>query len=392
MTLTEKFQRIEAEMNDKFMERHDPIHGLIVSLLAKKHLLVLGPPGTAKSWMVREITSRIQDCQYFEYLLTRFTTPEELFGPFSLKALEDDRYYRITNGRLPRAHLAFIDEIYKGSSAIANTMLALINERIFHNNNVAESVPLQTMIGASNELPSESEELAAFHDRFLLKYEVKYIMEPSSFLRMLDGAPALAENTKITLDELKEAQDQVKQVKISKEVNELMQKIRFELAKQGIIPSDRVFMTSLELIRAEAWLMGLAETIPETMGICQHAYWDTPKAARDVKMTVLRASSKEMLEIEQAYEEAQMLIKPKTKLDEDLTEVKQSLEDRKKLAKVIKTLQDHIPMLEKKKLPVFKYQSMLIAARFRLQQLDSSLTGNELEDVLAANKAKKAQK
>jgi MoxR-like ATPase len=389
MTLAEKFQTIEGELNNRFIERHDPIRGLIVSLLAKKHLLILGPPGTAKSWLAREVSVRIKGCQYFEYLLTRFTTPEEIFGPFSLKALEDDRYYRITNGKLPRAHIAFIDEIYKGSSAIANTMLSAINERLFHNNNVAEAIPLQTVIGASNELPSESEELAAFHDRFLLKYEVKYVVEPGGFLKMLEHYEVPAERTEITLDELKEAQDQVKQIKVSKEVRELIQKVRFELQKNGIIVSDRVFNTSQDLIRAEAWLMGMVETIPETMAICQHAYWDEPRKARDVKMTVLRASSKEMLEIEQAHEEAQDLIRPKTKMDEDLTEVKESLETRKKLAKVIKVMQDHIPILEKKKLPVFKYQSMLIAAKFRLQQLDSALTGNELEEVLAAYKAKK---
>ena len=388
MKIVEKFQKIEAEINSAFMERHDPVHGLVVALLAKKHILMLGPPGTAKSQLAREISGRLEGAKYFEYLLTRFTTPEEIFGPFSLKALEDDHYMRLVKDKLPEAHLSFIDEVYKGSSAIANTLLSAINERIFHNDGKAQQIPLQVMIGASNELPSESEELAAFHDRFLLKYEVKYILERGSFLKMLKGYEAKGEHTTISLDELKEAQDQVKKVKISDEVMTLMDKIRFELQKEGIIVSDRVFNTSQDLIRAEAWLMGLEEAPAEAMAICQHAYWDEPKKARNVKMTVLRASSKEMLEIEKAYEEAQDLIRIKTKMDDETSELKEGLETRKKLQKIVKVLADGIAFFENKKLPSFKYKSMLEAARFRLQNIDADLMGGEMEEITKKKKDK----
>ena len=111
MKIVEKFQKIEAEINSAFMERHDPVHGLVVALLAKKHILMLGPPGTAKSQLAREISGRLEGAKYFEYLLTRFTTPEEIFGPFSLKALEDDHYMRLVKDKLPECHLSFIDEI-----------------------------------------------------------------------------------------------------------------------------------------------------------------------------------------------------------------------------------------------------------------------------------------
>jgi MoxR-like ATPase len=390
MQLVQKFQQIEAEINNIFMERHDAVHGLLIALLAKKHLLMLGPPGTAKSQLAREASGRINSSKYFEYLLTRFTTPEEIFGPFSLKALENDHYMRLVKDKLPECHIAFIDEVYKGSSAIANTLLTAINERIFHNDGKAQLIPLQTMIGASNELPSESEELAAFHDRFLLKYEVKYIFERGSFMRMLKGDQVQAERTTISIDELKEAQDQVKQVKISEEVRTLVDRVRFELQKEGIIVSDRVFNTSQDLIRAEAWLMGLTETIPEAMGICQHAYWDEPKKSRNVKMTVLRASSKEMLAIEQAYEEAQDLIRVKTKMDDETSELKEGLETRKKLQKITKILAEGIEFFEKKKLPTFKYKSMLEAARFRLQTIDADLMGSDMEEITKKGKGKNA--
>lgn len=381
MQLVQKFQKIEAEANNIFMERHDAVHGLVIALLAKKHILMLGPPGTAKSQLARDVSSRIEASKYFEYLLTRFTTPEEIFGPFSLKALEDDHYMRLVKDKLPECHIAFIDEVYKGSSAIANTLLTAINERIFHNDGKAQHIPLQTMIAASNELPSESEELAAFHDRFLLKYEVKYIFERGSFLRMLKGGGPQGEHTTINLDELKEAQDQVKKIKVSDEVMTLMDKIRFELQKEGIIVSDRVFNTSQDLVRAETWLMGLVETPAEALCICQHAYWDEPKKSRNVKMTVLRASSKEMLAIEQAYEEAQDLIRVKTKMDDETSELKEGLETRKKLQKIVKVLAEGIEFFEKKKLPSFKYKSMLEAARFRLQTIDADLMGSDMEEI-----------
>jgi MoxR-like ATPase len=108
---------------------------------------------------------------YFERLLTKFSTPEELFGPISLKALEQDKFQRVLTGKLPEAQFAFVDEIFKSSSAILNSLLTLINERVFHNDGAAVQCPLVTMFGASNELP-EGKELEALFDRFLFRFEV----------------------------------------------------------------------------------------------------------------------------------------------------------------------------------------------------------------------------
>lgn len=394
--LAQKFQNLEQQLNGQIKERHDVVHGLMIALLAKKHLLMLGPPGTAKSLAAREISSRIQGCNYFEYLLTRFTTPDELFGPFSMRALEEDRYYRITQGKLPNAHIAFIDEVYKGSSAIANTLLTLINERLFHNDGAASPVPLQTLVAASNELPAESEELAAFHDRFLLKYEVQYIVERGSFTLMLQGSKDLPESEKIkfSMEELGQAQKEAMEVQVTGEVHNLINKVRFELQKEGVVVSDRVFNTSQDLVKAESWLMGMKQTPAEALAICQHAYWDEPKKMRDVKMTVLRASSKELLAIEKAYEQASELIRPKTSLDDETSEIKESLETRKKLAKVVKVLDENIKALEKKNLPVFKYKTMLEAAKHRLQDISGELLGEEMDAILqdSAKNAKKKGK
>jgi MoxR-like ATPase len=141
-------------------------------VLAGEHVLLLGPPGTAKSALVRAIAQAFGGT-YFERLLTKFSTPEELFGPISLKALEQDRYQRVTAGKLPEAEFAFVDEVFKANSAILNSLLTAMNERLFHNDGAPTQMPLVALFGASNELP-EGKELEALFDRFLLRFDVQY--------------------------------------------------------------------------------------------------------------------------------------------------------------------------------------------------------------------------
>ena len=120
---------VRKDLNTHLLEREVAIEAAMLALLTREHLLLLGPPGTAKSLLVRDVCKRIQGAVYFERLLTRFSTPEELFGPLSLSALEQDQYRRITSGTLVEAHIAFVDEVFKANSAILNSLLTLINER-----------------------------------------------------------------------------------------------------------------------------------------------------------------------------------------------------------------------------------------------------------------------
>ena len=165
------------------MKRDELVDGALLALLAGQHLLLIGPPGTAKSMLARELCRRI-DGQYFEWLLTKFTTPEEIFGPLSLVALEQGRYERVTELKLPEAEIAFLDEVFKANSAILNSLLTILNERRFHQGNVAAQVPLRTLVAASNELPDE-DELAALYDRFLLRFVVGYIERDDRFRELL---------------------------------------------------------------------------------------------------------------------------------------------------------------------------------------------------------------
>src|ERR1044071_191177 len=210
MNAREKLKNIREELKQRFLERSDLIDGALAALLSSHHLLIIGPPGTAKSMLADELCRRIDGANYFQWLLTRFTTPEEIFGAVSLKALEQDDYRRVTVRKLPEAHIAFLDEIFKANSSILNAILTLINERLFHNGREVVPVPLLTLFGASNEL-LEEEELTALYDRFLLRFVVGYIAEDFRFLRMLESQK-MPERTSLTLAELTELQRQGRDV------------------------------------------------------------------------------------------------------------------------------------------------------------------------------------
>src|SRR4029434_1427855 len=152
MTPQEKLKKIREELRQIFLERADLIDGALAALLSSHHVLIVGPPGTAKSMLADEMCRRIEGANYFQWLLTRFTTPEEIFGAVSLKVLEQDYERRVTDHRLHQAHIAFLDEIFKSSSSILNAILTLINERLFHNGKEVVPLTLPPLFGVSTEL------------------------------------------------------------------------------------------------------------------------------------------------------------------------------------------------------------------------------------------------
>jgi len=184
--LVEKFVGLSTRLGARFQERQAVIEGMLCAALAGEHVLLLGPPGTAKSALARELCAAVNGAGYFEWLLSKFTSPEELFGPISLTALKTDTFKRVTAGKLPEAHVVFLDEIFKSNSGVLNTLLTALNERKFHNGPVAQEIPLRLAVGASNELP-EGAELAALYDRFLVRYWVERVRTPDTFFAMLTG-------------------------------------------------------------------------------------------------------------------------------------------------------------------------------------------------------------
>jgi MoxR-like ATPase len=177
---------IEA-LEHGLVERCQTARLCFLSALAGEHTLLIGPPGTAKSELARRLHTAFRDASYFERLLTRFSVPEEIFGPLSIKALEEDRYERHTAGFLPEASIAFIDEVFKANSAILNALLTLLNERQFDNGAGRQSCPLISVIGATNDVP-EDEVAEAFFDRFLVRLPVAPVSD-AGFGELLRAGP-----------------------------------------------------------------------------------------------------------------------------------------------------------------------------------------------------------
>ncbi len=165
--LATRFQEAARVMEQHFLDKQEVIRLLLVSVAAGEHMILVGPPGTAKSALMRSF-ARLIDARYFEYLLTRFTEPNELFGPVDIRAFREGTYTRKTETMLPEAELVFLDEIFRSNSAILNSLLTILNERKFANGSRLMNVPLFSMFGASNEVPND-DNLAAIFDRFLLR-------------------------------------------------------------------------------------------------------------------------------------------------------------------------------------------------------------------------------
>lgn len=281
--MTHPFHQLQKELNSRFPEREPVIEGTLCAVLASEHVLLLGPPGTAKSALVRALAQAFGG-RYFERLLTKFSTPEELFGPISLKALEQDDFRRVTQGKLPEAEFAFVDEIFKANSAILNSLLTLLNERLFHNSGAPLTCPLVTLFGASNELP-EGKELEALFDRFLLRFEVGYLLRPSNFRAVLsrgEAPPAPG----LTLEQLRQAQADVAKVVVTDKTLDALISIRDACKRDGIVASDRRWKKSLRLVQAVAYLAGATETSPEDLFLLTDSLWREPKERKQVAQLV----------------------------------------------------------------------------------------------------------
>ncbi|MBI4449716.1 AAA family ATPase, partial [Candidatus Uhrbacteria bacterium] len=176
-TPIDKLLQIREELVGYSFERETVVDGVLTGLVAGHHALLIGPPGTDKSRLIRALCHRITDARYFGRLLTKFTHPDELFGPLDVMELERGHYRRVTMGRLPEAEIAFLDEVFKSGSAILNTLLELMNERMFNDGSERKAVPLRMLIGASNELPNPEDGLEAFADRFPLRFRVQYLQQ-----------------------------------------------------------------------------------------------------------------------------------------------------------------------------------------------------------------------
>lgn len=275
-TLTTRLRSIRDSLKADLVERDDAVQLSLLAALAGEHMLLVGPPGTAKSMVARRLKLAIQNGDCFEYLLTRFTVPDELFGPLSIKGLEEDRYRRITENRLPRASVAFLDEIFKANSAILNALLTLLNEREFDNDGRREKTPLISLIGASNELP-QGEDLSALYDRFLLRLHLDPVTK-EGFEKLLDlngeTVAEVAEGLRLSPEELVDLQQRALTVALPVDVRAMLRELRTFLQEQQILVSDRRWRQVVKLLRISALSNGKEEVSVWDCWLIQHMVWE----------------------------------------------------------------------------------------------------------------------
>lgn len=291
--LKNRIQRIINCLKDGIFERDEIIAVSLLSALADQNIFLYGPPGTAKSLISRRLSKAFKTENYFEYLMQKFSTPEEVFGPISISQLKQDNYIRKTSGYLPTCEFAFLDEIWKSSPAILNTLLTIINEKIYKNGNSVENVPLKVLISASNETPPHNQGLEALYDRFLTRLYVPPTSERKNFetLLSLGGTSSevnIPENLVIKNEEWQQWKTKINKVTLSNETLNIINAIRLELSKKNkgksfdVYISDRRWQRAAMLLKASAFFCDRKETnIIDTL-LLSHCLWTTIDNREDI--------------------------------------------------------------------------------------------------------------
>jgi MoxR-like ATPase len=273
-----KFKMARDEMNKSLIERHDEIDLILVALLAGENPLLVGPPGTGKSLLMDSLMRWMSNgTKKFSILLSKFSMPDEVFGPIDINGLKAGKYARVTVGRLPEAHVAFIDEVFKASPAILNSLLKVLNEHLFPiGDGTEKKCPLREALAASNEWP-DALELGALFDRFLLRKTVHYVSRIGRrrLLRERNHEPVFSHT--ISPNELDKAHDEAMGLELSDRAYEVLDEILAELNKAGIDPGDRRMKKAINIARAYAYLRGSASVEPVHLEVLKYVLWVDPE-------------------------------------------------------------------------------------------------------------------
>ncbi|MGE8542032.1 MAG: AAA family ATPase [Acinetobacter sp.] len=272
-----------AQVSEQMYEREQIIALSLLAGVAGLNTFLYGAPGTAKSLISRRIASAFEVGEYFEYLMNRFSTPEEIFGPVSIKALKDDQYLRKTDHYLPKADFVFLDEIWKASPAILNTLLTLVNEKTFKNGDMIQHVPLKVLMSASNEIPEPNQGLDALYDRFILRLVVEPIQHVQNFHALLQTKPSavkveVADALRIKKHELQQWREQIHAVELPDSIlkifDEIKQRLGDSFEEHQIYISDRRWQRAAYLVKAAAFLNGRAAVNLIDIYVLKHCLWN----------------------------------------------------------------------------------------------------------------------
>lgn len=378
--MLERFKQLLGEMNRGIYEKETEISLSLLAALAGESIILLGPPGVAKSMVARQLKTAFRDAQSFEYLMSRFSTPDEIFGPVSIQKLKtSDTYERAVEGYLPTADVVFLDEIWKAGPAIQNTLLTVINEKIFRNGNREMHLPLKLLVAASNELPAKGEGLEALWDRFVIRIESRPIKLEKNFRAMLLESHAdflgptdftdstdfsgftgglghadFADNAdfsdlKITSEEYAEWTERIDKIGVKIEVLDAISAIRKSLRavnvdeaaeRRNIYVSDRRWKNIVRLLRTSAFMQDREEVDICDLLPIYHCLWQEPEERDAIRNIVIRALFSPF---------ADKLVEMKNALAEDIKyhRVRRNPEDGRDYEGEIENLSDGLTSLEK---------------------------------------------
>ena len=379
--MLERFKQLLGEMNRGIYEKETEISLSLLAALAGESIILLGPPGVAKSMVARQLKTAFRDAQSFEYLMSRFSTPDEIFGPVSIQKLKtSDTYERAVEGYLPTADVVFLDEIWKAGPAIQNTLLTVINEKIFRNGNREMHLPLKLLVAASNELPAKGEGLEALWDRFVIRIESRPIKLEKNFRAMLLEAPTdflgptdftdstdfsgftgglghadFADNAdfsdlKITSEEYAEWTERIDKIGVKEAVLDAISAIRKSLRavnvdeaaeRRNIYVSDRRWKNIVRLLRTSAFMQDREEVDICDLLPIYHCLWQEPEERDAIRNIVIRALFSPF---------ADKLVEMKNALAEDIKyhRVRRNPDDGRDYEGEIETLSDGLTSLERR--------------------------------------------
>ncbi|MCL6638605.1 MAG: AAA family ATPase [Firmicutes bacterium] len=280
--LLEKIIYVENYLNNYFLERADLISLLLLTIFSRQNMFIMGKPGIAKSEVVNCVSLVIGNARIFRYLLTKYTTPEEIFGPVSFNELKKDRFCRKIENRLADVEIGFLDEIFKGNSSILNCLLMIANERIYINDTDIIKVPLISLFGASNEIPDEEEmeELQALYDRFVIKYIAGPIKDFRNFSKLLLSDDALSpadKNKLLDLDDLLSIYNESQKITPDQTIINLLYKVREYCYENNYYVSDRKFKNIIKILKVCAYVNGRSTIIIEDLFILPYMIWEKPE-------------------------------------------------------------------------------------------------------------------
>lgn len=328
INIRERIAKLLSLLNSGLYEKEEAVRLALLSAIASESIFFLGPPGTAKSMISSRIHHAFKEgTKYFEYLMNEFSTPDEIFGSVKLKGLDEGVYEKNTNGYLPEANVAFLDEIWKSGPAILNTLLTIINEKKFRNGDKVVKVPLQVLLTASNELPKEKSGLEALYDRFIIRTIVNPVsMEnEDSFFALCEKSGkelVVSENMKpnlLTIEEVQGWSEKINEIKLSATIKEVIMEIRRELEvknqeknrdeKEKYYVSDRRWKKIIHLLKTSAFLCDRKEVDLMDLQLITYCIWNTPKQREEVKSIVKEIVQEHGLECTTAIDDIEQQIK-----------------------------------------------------------------------------------